>query len=612
MDLIEATIDDGSATIPVVWFNQPYIADRLEKGSTLVLYGRPKVAIGGQLQFDASDWEVVAHGGSGELEGRIVPVYTAIGGLPQKWFRGAIAEALSSLERLEDPVPEALRAGLGLPTLAAALAELHAPSTYDEALAEGPGAPRLRLAFDEFFAFQLAIRARRAMSETDAKPRRIVIDDAIRDVVRRTLPFRLTAAQKRVLREIAADMRSSRPMYRLLQGDVGSGKTIVALVGALIAIANGHQAALLAPTEVLAEQHYRRLRQLVDCKAVPVVRLSGSMSSKEKQSARDAIASGEAKLVVGTHALVEDAVSFRSLALAIVDEQHRFGVGQRKALFDKGALVDILVMTATPIPRSLALALHGDLDLSVIDEMPPGRKPVTSVVRGSARFGKVLDFVRERTGHGEQAYVVYPVIEESDRTDLKPVTSGFDEIRRALPERRVAMLHGRMGSDEKQSTMDAFVKGEIDVLVATTVIEVGIDVAAASVMVIVDADRFGLSQLHQLRGRVGRGASKSFCVLLRDETSSEESKARLRSFAATNDGFRVAELDLEQRGAGDMAGTRQAGTGRFRFGDIVRDCALMEAARDAAIAFVEADGALAALDLATRVDRRQTRLDTFD
>ena len=359
-------------------------------------------------------------------------------------------------------------------------------------------------------------------------------------------------------------------MYRLLQGDVGSGKTIVALVAALLAIANGHQAALLAPTEILAEQHFRRIRQLVDATGVSVVRLSGSMTPAEKRATREAIATGDAKLVVGTHALVEDSVSFRSLALAIVDEQHRFGVEQRKALFEKGELVDVLVMTATPIPRSLALALHGDLDLSIIDELPPGRTPVRTVVRGSARLPKILEFIDERCAGKAQAYVVYPVIEESDRTDLKPVTTGFNAIRSALPGRRVGMLHGRLPAAEKQATMDAFARGELDVLVSTTVIEVGIDVAAASVMVIMDADRFGLSQLHQLRGRVGRGEGESICVLVRDETSGEDAKSRLREFAATSDGFRVAEMDLEQRGAGDMAGTRQAGMARFRFGDLVR------------------------------------------
>lgn len=615
MELLEVAIDDGSAIIDVVWFNQPFLADRIAKGDTLLIYGRPKVSPAGELQFDPVDWERIPPDGRGELEGRIVPVYSAIGGLPQRWLRGAVAEAMTALPRLEDHVPGELLKGLGLPGISVALAAIHDPPELPESDEQGAGGSspaKSRLAFDEFFAFQLAIRARRAMLEKDPKPRAIVIDDEIRASVRRILPFRLTASQKRVLKEISDDMLSSRPMYRLLQGDVGSGKTIVALVAALIAIANGHQVALLAPTEILAEQHFRKLRQLVDGTGLRLLRLSGSMTAAEKRATREATASGEAQLVVGTHALVEDSVSFRSLALAIVDEQHRFGVEQRKALFEKGELVDVLVMTATPIPRSLALAVHGDLDLSIIDELPPGRTPVRTVVRGTARLPKILEFIDGRCAGTGQAYVVYPVIDESERTDLKPVTAGFAAIRAALPNRRVAMLHGRLPAAEKQSTMDAFARGDVDVLVSTTVIEVGIDVAAASVMVIMDADRFGLSQLHQLRGRVGRGEGESICVLVRDESSGEDAKSRLREFAATSDGFLVAEMDLEQRGAGDLAGTRQAGTARFRFGDIVRQRELMEAARAAAIALVDERGPERALELALRIDPRQGRLDAVD
>jgi ATP-dependent DNA helicase RecG len=339
-------------------------------------------------------------------------------------------------------------------------------------------------------------------------------------------------------------------MYRLLQGDVGSGKTIVALIAALLVIENGHQAALLAPTEIL-------------------------------------VGAGEIDLLIGTHALLEDPVSFRSLGLAIVDEQHRFGVAQRQRLFEKGSLPDILVMTATPIPRSLAIALYGDLELSVIDELPPGRQPVRTVVRGSNQLRKVWGFLEEELAAGSQAYVVYPVIDESDVLDLTPLTAGLGAVRKAFPARRVEPLHGRMSAEEKERTMAAFKRGEIDVLVSTTVIEVGIDVPNASVMVILDADRFGLSQLHQLRGRVGRGSRKSWCVLMRDEESNEEAKERLRLFEESRDGFEVAQKDLELRGPGEFFGTRQAGAPRFRFGNLVRDQALMELAREAAIDAVE-------------------------
>ncbi len=375
-----------------------------------------------------------------------------------------------------------------------------------------------------------------------------------------------------------------------------------------MAIENGHQAALLAPTEILAEQHFQKIAELVGGK-IRVAKLSGSTRAAERRPLLAALARGEVDLLIGTHALLENPVSFRSLGLAIVDEQHRFGVAQRQRLFEKGVLPDILVMTATPIPRSLAIALYGDLELSVIDELPPGRQPVRTVVRGSNQIPRVWTFVEGELASGSQAYVVFPIIEESEKLDLKALTAGVDAIRKSFPKRRVATLHGRMPAEEKERTMAAFKRGEIDLLVSTTVIEVGIDVPNASVMVILDADRFGLSQLHQLRGRVGRGSRKSWCVLIRNEGSAEEAKQRLRLFEATRDGFEVAEKDLELRGPGDFFGTRQSGAPRFRFGHILRDFHLMELAREAAIEAVESGAFGDPLELARRITGTATPLE---
>ncbi|HET7706319.1 MAG TPA: ATP-dependent DNA helicase RecG, partial [Thermoanaerobaculia bacterium] len=409
-----------------------------------------------------------------------------------------------------------------------------------------------------------------------------------------------TGAQKRVLREIADDLREERPMYRLLQGDVGSGKTIVALIAAMIMIRNGHQVALLAPTEILVEQHYQRIRQLLD-HSVVVARATGSMTAGERRTLQAGLRDGYIQLVVGTHAILEEKIAFRSLGLAIVDEQHRFGVEQRQRLFSKGETPDILVMTATPIPRSLALAMYGDLELSVIDELPPGRQRIKTAVRGASEIERVYEFVDREISGGAQVYVVYPIIEESVKLNLKPLSEGFEHIQKRFPGRRVAMMHGRMKSDEKDETMVRFKRGEIDILVATTVIEVGIDVPNASIMIIMDADRFGLSQLHQLRGRVGRGERKSYCILIRNSKAAPEAATRLDMFEATKDGFEVAERDLALRGPGEFLGTRQSGVARFRFGNILRDHDLMEKSRDAAIGVIEREGVEAADALTRRL-----------
>ncbi|MGA7615968.1 MAG: ATP-dependent DNA helicase RecG [Thermoanaerobaculia bacterium] len=590
LEIFEAILDDGSGTITLVWFNQPYRAKQIARHTQLAVFGQPRVNNRGRLQIENPDVEVLPPDGESDYDGAVVPIYPAISMIPGKSVRGIVRQALETVGAIEDPLPASLRKELGVIGLHRALVQMHQPDDLTPTFLAGESAAHRRLILEEFFRFQLALRIRRAAEERQTKERTVRIDDAVRERVRKVLPFRLTGAQKRVLKEIAADMTSDRPMYRLLQGDVGSGKTIVALIAAILAIENGHQAALLAPTEILAEQHYQRISQLLESSGIRVAKLSGATPAAARRDLLGRLAAGRIDILVGTHAILEPAVRFHSLGLAIVDEQHRFGVVQRQKLFLKGNLPDILVMTATPIPRSLAIALYGDLELSVIDELPPGRLPVRTVVRGSARFSKVLEFVAKEVASGAQAYVVYPIIDESEVLDLKPLTAGYEEIREALPNCRVAMLHGRMSAEEKEAVMERFKEREVDILVSTTVIEVGIDVPAASTMVVVGADRFGFSQLHQLRGRIGRGSRRSYCVLIRDEKASEEAKQRLRSFESTRDGFEVAERDLAARGAGDFFGTRQSGVPRFRYGDLLRHHRLMEKARDVAISIIRREG----------------------
>jgi len=591
MKIFEAVIEDGTGGVKLVWFNQGFLADQIQRGDRLSIYGTPRSSSYATLQIESPDWEKLEpeEGNAAEEEGAIVAIYSKIANVPPKALRKLIDAALQALPALDDPLPAGVRETLGVIGLRGALAVIHHPPELTGDFLRSRSPAHLRIILQEFFTFQLALRVRRATEEVQKKTRRIGTDDRVRAEVKKILPFKLTAAQRRVVKEIVDDLRDSKPMYRLLQGDVGSGKTIVALIAALIMIRNGHQVALLAPTEILVEQHYQRISQLLGSSVV-VARATGSMSAGERRTLTAGLREGFIQLAVGTHALLEEKIRFKSLGLAIVDEQHRFGVEQRQKLFAKGETPDILVMTATPIPRSLALALYGDLELSVIDELPPGRQLITTRMRTSMQLDRVYRFMDDEMADGAQVYVVYPIIEESEKLNLKPLSRGFETIRTRFPGRRVAMLHGRMSSAEKEETMQRFKSGEIDLLVATTVIEVGIDVANASIMLIVDADRFGLSQLHQLRGRVGRGERKSYCILIAGETAAPDALERLKLFEQTRDGFEVAERDLFLRGPGEFLGTRQAGAARFRFGNIVRDHDLMEKARDTAIALLENEG----------------------
>jgi ATP-dependent DNA helicase RecG len=531
------------------------------------------------------------------LPTRLTPVYPSAEGLPQHWLRARIERALRDVD-LSDCLPEALRARLDLAPLATALRALHQPPADADLgeLAARAGPLWRRVKFDELLAQQISLQMARAQRAAhSAPPLRPAGDLAERLLA--SLPFALTAAQRRVRAEVEADLASGTPMQRLVQGDVGSGKTVIAALAAARAIDAGYQAALMAPTEILAEQHFRRIAQWLEPLGVRVAWLAGRLKAAEKRAVQAAVAEGHAQLVVGTHALVQDAVRFARLGLAIIDEQHRFGVAQRLALREAAVAPHLLMLSATPIPRTLAMSYFADLDVSVIDELPPGRTPVVTKLVSTGRRHEVLARVRNEVARGRQAYWVCPLVEENEEAaaavELTAATQMFAAARAALPELRLGLLHGQLPPAEKNAVMQQFAAGRIDVLVATTVIEVGVDVPNASLMVIEHAQRFGLAQLHQLRGRVGRGSRESYCVLLFDEPLSEAARERLRVIYETTDGFEIARRDLQLRGPGEFLGRRQSGVPLLRFADLERDIDLVEAARDAAVELLRTDPAAA-------------------
>ena len=576
---------DASGHATASWFGWRYLARALERGQRLVLHGRV-ARYRGAIVLQQPDWEIVESGEDERLHtGRLVPVYSLTEGLGQRALRALMWRIVDQFaSQVAEVLPDAARARRRLVGLAQALADGHFPGT-EEALA----AARRRLAFDDFLLLQLGLAILRART---TRARGLSLDPR-GDLVgrlRARLPYRLTAAQERVWEEIRRDMAAPHPMHRLLQGDVGSGKTVVAALAVLTAVEAGYQAAVMAPTEILAEQHVVTFRDLIEPLGVRVSLLTSALKPRERAAARAALAAGEVGCAVGTHALVQEGVAFRRLGLAVVDEQHRFGVEQRARLRGKGEHPDLLVMTATPIPRTLALTLYGDLDVSVIDELPPGRRPVVTAARTEARRRAIYRFIGEQVAAGRQAYVVCPLVEESEALDLKAAT---DMARRlageVFPHLTVGLLHGRLGVEDKDAIMRRFKAGEIHVLVSTTVIEVGIDVPNASVMLVEHAERFGLSQLHQLRGRVGRGPWKSYCILLTAGRLTEDGRRRIEGMVATHDGFRIAEVDLALRGPGEFFGTRQSGLPEFRVADLLRDAALLEEARREALAIVGKD-----------------------
>jgi ATP-dependent DNA helicase RecG len=600
--IFEALIRDSSGAIRAVWLNQPFMRDVLQRRQRVVLFGPVERRGGGGLQVTNPQYEVLeADEEIGETihTGRIVPVYERAGSVTPKMQRRIVHHVLQCLPaQLDDPLPAAVRARRGLPERRAALYHSHfpEPGTSEQTLNQFRTPAQVRLIFEEFFLFQIGLLLRRRSADAERKPAVIRVDDHIRASARQVLPFRLTPGQKQALKEIVDDLQRPRAMNRLLQGDVGAGKTIVALLAALVTMENGLQVAFMAPTEILAEQHFFNLRRLLGSSRFRVELLSGSVTAAERRAVVEGLASGKVDLVVGTHALVQEDIAFKALGLAIVDEQHRFGVVQRATLKAKGLMPDVLVMTATPIPRTLALTTYGDLDVSLIRDMPPGRRPVRTLVRPESDREQVYELMRQQLEHGRQAYVVYPLIEESDKVDLRAATEMKDHLEQdVFPAYRVALLHGRMKADAKERVMRAFVAGELQILVSTTVIEVGVDVPNASVMVVEHAERFGLSQLHQLRGRVGRDAHQSFCMLIHQEPLSDLAGERLKAMAQVADGFVLAERDLALRGPGDFFGTRQSGVPTLRVGDLVRDHALMEDARREASAWLDEVGPSAAL-----------------
>jgi ATP-dependent DNA helicase RecG len=598
--LFEVVIRDASGAVKAVFPNQSFLKDVFRPQQQVVFYG-PLDYRGGGLQFTNPEYEIV-RGDADDPDdphihtGRIVPIYEKVGSLTTRMQRSLMHQLLGMLpDDLADPLPASIRNGLSLPTRRSAIVDTHfpPPGTSVDDLNNFRTEAQRRLIFEEFFLFQagLVLRKRRQADLQKARP--VVVDDRIRASARKALPFRLTAGQKEALREIVVDMQRPAPMHRLLQGDVGAGKTIVALLAAVVAMENGFQVAFMAPTEILADQHYMTIRRLLESSRFRVASLTGSVTAARKRAVLAEIASGTTQLVVGTHALVEGAVEFRDLGLIVIDEQHRFGVMQRATLRAKGLRPDVLVMTATPIPRTLALTAFGDLDTSVIRELPPGRVPIHTMATPESRRDDVYARVRRELEQGRQAYVIYPLVEGSEKVDLRAATEMAQTLQDIVfPEYRVALLHGKMKSDEKDQVMAAFARGDVHVLAATTVVEVGVDVPNATIMVVEHSERFGLSQLHQLRGRVGRGAHASTCVLMYQAPLTEQGRARLDALTSTNDGFVIAEQDLLIRGPGDFFGTRQSGLPTLRVGDLVRDHILMEEARREAITCLDdADGA---------------------
>ncbi|HLV00221.1 MAG TPA: ATP-dependent DNA helicase RecG, partial [Acidobacteriota bacterium] len=569
--IFRVMVSDGSGSIPVTFFNQPYLQKVFEEGKEVVLFGTARFdSYQGAVGFQNPEYELVEDDSENSVihTGRIVPVYRRISRLNTRFLRKLMYHILQSLDRLDDPLPDALRSRYRFPSRLEALRLLHFPEHSSgepgtrlmEALSRFRTPAQQRMIFEEFFTFQLGLQLIRRRRETVSKDRKIKVNSRVRQAVKSILPFRPTEAQKKVLAEIVGDLTSPRVMSRLLQGDVGSGKTIVALQALVVVMENGFQTALMAPTELLAEQHYRKFQKYLSGTQYRLAFLSSRIKSAERTRIMEALQQGNINLIVGTHALIQEGVHFKNLGLVVVDEQHRFGVLQRSRLMEKGGRPDTLVMTATPIPRSLALTVYGDLDISILDELPPGRQPVKTVLKTEASRSEVYSVLKSHLDQGRQAYIVYPLIEESEKVDLKAATEMADHLSKdVLQGYSVGLIHGRMSSDERDQIMNRFHDGQVQVLVSTTVIEVGIDVPNATVMIIEHAERFGLSQLHQLRGRIGRGKHSSLCILMVDRVRSREAYERLDIMRRSSDGFRIAEKDLEIRGPGEFVGTRQSG-----------------------------------------------------
>ncbi len=579
LDITKVQVADHTARLNLTFFNQKFTTEQLQYGKEYIFYG----AVSGDFigynmtspAFEALDAPPVT-------TRRVLPIYPLTAGLSNASVLKAVRQALAICDPPAEILPEQVRMQYGILGADRAYYAIHEPASMEEAKMA-----RKRMIFEEFFVFSAGLSLMRAAR---AQKRSAPYEKCDLSAFYNALPFSLTGAQNRAIREICADLTRGAPMNRLVQGDVGSGKTMVAAAAAYLAIQNGHQAALMAPTEILAEQHYAGLSKLLCPLGVSVCLLTGSMTPKKKTQTRDAIAAGQVQLVVGTHALVSESTVFSDLGLVIADEQHRFGVGQRSALSAKGSDPHLLVMSATPIPRTLALLMYGDLEVSILDEMPPGREPVDTFLVNESYRPRINAFIRKQVAEGHQCFVVCPAVEENEELNLKAAETWAETLQKTVfPDLRISLLHGQMKGAEKEAVMAAFARGEADVLVATTVIEVGVDVPNATLMVIEDADRFGLSQLHQLRGRVGRGKAKSYCILT-SHNKNAETLQRLKALCKTTDGFKIAEEDLRLRGPGDFFGSRQSGLPTFRVASLSLDLQTLKDAQQASAQWIDLEG----------------------
>ncbi|HHT9116430.1 MAG: ATP-dependent DNA helicase RecG [Planctomycetes bacterium] len=580
--ILEVFVSDETGTIAATWFNQPFLMNKFHVGDNLFLHG--KVGAYKYLQLLSPEYEVIQDDQTDEMEGSIIPVYPLTERISQTQFRKIMKEAVHHFaDRIEELLPKELLVKNHLLPLDKAIREIHFPETFDTLKRA-----KSRLVYDELLILEMAMALRRSgiKEETGiAFKAGTNVDTHIRNLI----PFTLTNSQERVIREITTDMRSSKPMNRLLQGDVGSGKTVVAIYAILVAIANGYQAAFMAPTEILSEQHFQTLQKYLQHSHVRMHLLTGSTNSKYKKDALEQIRNGQIDLIIGTHALIEETVLFKKLGLVVIDEQHKFGVIQRLKLKEKGFSPDVLIMTATPIPRTLSITLFGDLDISILNEMPPGRTPIKTFWISKDKENEAYKFIQEEISKGRQVFIVYPLVEESAVLDLKAAVTEARKLQHdVFPASKVGLLHGQMKSGDKDKIMTDFKEKRYDILVSTVIIEVGIDVPNATVMIVEHAERFGLAQLHQLRGRIGRGSERSYCLLF-GNPKTYEAHERLKIMTKTCDGFKIAEMDFKLRGPGEFFGTRQHGLPELKISDLIRDFPILKQARSDAFEIVSRD-----------------------
>ncbi len=595
MKIFQAAISDGSGIIYALWFNQPYLRDYFKKGTRVILYGKVTTFRGRKLQMNAPEYEILQEEEVNSIHmGGIVPIYPATEGLNQKFLRSLVRNILGAyINEVQELIPGPIRQRLDLLPVRKALWSIHFPE--NDALGERA---RQRLAFEEFFIMQLGIALRKHQVENLVSGISHCPAPELVDRFKKLLPFELTGAQERSLAEIVGDMQREQPLNRLLQGDVGSGKTVVAVYVLVYAVGGGYQGALMVPTEILARQHYYTLKEMLDPLGIRVCLMISDLPPAERQAVKEQIAAGTVDIVIGTHALIQEKIEYKNLGLVVIDEQHKFGVAQRAVLRAKarmsttGLHPDVLVMTATPIPRSLALTVYGDIDLSIIDELPPGRGKIVTYWITENKLPKAYDFIRKEVAKGRQAFIVYPLIKESEKVKLRAAEDMVKKLQaEEFPKLRVDLLHGRLPAEDKVRIMEDFRKGQLHVLVATTVIEVGIDIPNASVMLVEHAERFGLSQLHQLRGRIGRGSNFSYCIL-QGNPGTTAGQRRLKAMETTSDGFKISQEDLAIRGPGEFFGTRQSGLPEMRAGNIISDLNLLEQARREAQTLVSRDPSL--------------------